>query len=566
MGIVIQSSTGGWRARALAVAGIVAAALAISLIASAERANAAVAPESTDVMFIFDTSGSMSGELGEAQEKILEVISQTQATLPNVAFGVANVEDIPGYEYGRFEKFDEETDTSSEEELTEQEYEQNPEKAWQLDQPVTTETSKVASAIDGLTIKDGGDGPEAYARALWETDTNPNVGWRAGTRHEIVLIADNVPHNPDLNEGIPAEFQLTEPFTDGEDEWPDTHEEPGGKFGIPGTVWTAGTNLAITAVAKQLATDGKPLQSVEFYGDEDGFLHYWEYWAGLSGGHALNGSNGELAKDLTSIIETGACSGTCEPPPPHATTTQVICNLVIATASDTCTATVGDTASSGAINPTGTVTFASSSGGTFAAGSTCTLVATPLSSNTSSCSVEFLPPTGASTAPAITATYGGDGKHVSSSGSTTYPPADELIGHIDLSLAGTIHPGGTVEVPIECGFPCITSGDLFTGPGLAGLASFSPAQLTASASSASSHGKKKKKKKPLLLGTGTLKLNAAGKGKLIIKLTGKAKRALSHTGKHGVKVTLKVSIETANGTLVGTKTERITLHKAKKHH
>jgi hypothetical protein len=560
MSTVIKSFTGGWRARTLAMAGLVTLAFSISLIASAERANAALAPESTDVMFIFDTSGSMSGELGEAQEKILQVMSETQATLPNVAFGVANVEDIPGYDGGRFERYDEETETEAEEELTEQEYEQNAEKAWQLDQPVTTETSKVVSAIDGLTIKGGGDGPEAYSRALWETDTNPNVGWRAGTRHEIILIADNVPHDPDLNEGIPTEFQLTEPFTDDEESWPDTHEEPGGKFGIPGTIWTSGTNLAITAVAKQLATDEKPLQSVEFYGAEDGFLPYWEYWAGLSGGHALSGSNGELAKDLTSIIATGACSGTCETRP-HATSTQVICNLVIATASDTCTATVGDTASAGASNPTGTVTFTSSSGGTFAAGSTCTLVATPLSSNTSSCSVEFLPPTGASTAPAITAAYGGDTKHTGSSGTTTYPPADELIHHLDLSLTGTIG-SGTVVVPIECGFPCTTSGNLFTGPGLAGLASFDPEQSTAY--SASSHGKKKKK--PLLLGKGTLKLSAAGKGKLVIKLTSKAKRALSHTGKHGVKVTLKVRILTASGTLVGTKTERITLHKAKKHH
>ncbi len=81
----------------------------------------------------------------------------------------------------------------------------------------------------------GGDLPEAYGRALWETATNSLIGWRPGARHEIVLIADNVPHTPNVNEGIPSEFQFTEPFNDGEEAWPDTGEELPGMWGIPGT-------------------------------------------------------------------------------------------------------------------------------------------------------------------------------------------------------------------------------------------------------------------------------------------------------------------------------------------
>ncbi|HXC45958.1 MAG TPA: hypothetical protein VNU24_05075 [Solirubrobacteraceae bacterium] len=258
-------------------------------------APAAAAPEHTDVMFVFDTSGSMSGELSEAKEKILEVMQHVKANLPDVAFGVASVEDIPDYSGGAFSQT-----------LTEEEYEQNPEKPWRLDQPVTTEESQVVSAIGGLTIGGGGDGPEAYSRALWETNTNPTVGWRANAHHEIVLVADNVPHDPNLNEGVPENEWATNEETDQVENPFDSFEEPPGRWGIPSTAWAPGVNLSIQSVASELGVDGKPLESVEFYGAEDGYLPYWEYWAGLSGGEALDGNSGELEPKLISAIETGA--------------------------------------------------------------------------------------------------------------------------------------------------------------------------------------------------------------------------------------------------------------------
>jgi hypothetical protein len=562
--------------RYLSLLGATGTLLAIGFGPSVATASAAAAPEKTDIMFIFDTSGSMGGVLEEAKTEIEQVIKETSATIPNVEYGIANVEDLPGYSIGA--PFEAKTET---------EYEEDTEKPWHLWQALTTEQTKVEEAINGLSgpevLHDGGDLPESYGRALWETDTNPQVGWRPGARHEIVLIADNVPHTPNVNEGIPNEFQFTEPFNDGAEAWPNTGEELGGRWGIPDTQWKEGESLEFHKTLNKLALDGKPLAMVNYFhtGEEEksNYIHYWEYWADQTGGQALEAKEGlgEFGSKLITIIKesTGralpACPTGYEPrtgeeacvpvPPIHPTVTQVICNLVIATASDTCTATVADAASSGATNPTGTVTFTSASGGVFSAGNTCKLANTPLSSNTSSCAVQFLPPTTPSTAPAITATYSGDSTHNSSSGSTHYGAADELVTLVDLSDAGTIK-SGTVDVPIDCGFPCTTSGDLLTGPGLTGLSLVFPAQSPVLAYSAR-HGKKKKKK-PTLLGKGTLKLTKAGKGTLIIKLTGKAKRALSHVNKQGVQVTLQVTIDTYNGTLVGTKTERITLRPAKK--
>jgi hypothetical protein len=541
------------------------AALAVAGIGPTLGTASADTPAHTDVLFLFDTSGSMGSELSEAKEKVSGVMESVSAHLPDVAFGVANVEDIPGYENGTFN-----------ETLSEQQYAENKEKAWRLDQPITTEREKVLSSIGALTIGFGGDGPEAYSRALWESDTNPTVGWRASARHEIVLIADEVPHDVNLNEGLPESEWLENPF--------DTSEEPGGKFGIPGTVWTPGTNLRIQNVTSELGSDGKPLESIEFLGSSDRELPYWEYWAALSGGQALDGSSGELATTLTGIIETGATKAlsgcpagqvrvaeeACIVPPKptsHPTVSQVICNLVVATASDTCTATVGDAAPSGATNPTGTVSFASSNGGVFSSGNVCTLVKTPLSGNVSSCSVQFLPPAKPSALPAIAVTYSGDATHNSSTAQTHYGAASELAEDVDLSEAGTVKPDGEVEIPIDCGFPCESLGELLSGPDLGTIASVSPViSSEALASSAATHGKKKNKKKkaPVLLGKGKLKLSKAGKGKLILKPTAKGKHALGKLkGKAAVHLTLKVTIRTLNGTTIVSKKQHVTLHAAK---
>jgi hypothetical protein len=534
----------GARRGVLTLMGLIAAMLALMLMLG-RRAEAATPPH-TDVMFVFDTSGSMSGELEEAKKEMLAVIANINAKLPDVHYGVAEVRDFWPSIYDEF----------PEDEGIE---------PWQLDQALTADSAAVQKAIEPLNAHGGGDGPESYGRALWETDTNPNVGWREGAQHVMILIADNVPHDNELNEGVPSTDWVVNPF--------DTGEELPGAWGIPGTVWTPGTNMDFQSIMRQLALDGKPLQDVDFSG-EAGYLPYWEYWASLSGGHALAASSGELAAKLTTSIETGATTGL--PPCPtgqvrnstgvcitsHPTVTQVICNLVIATAQDTCTATVGDAAPAGSTNPTGTVTFTSSNGGVFVAGNTCSLTPTPLSGNSSSCSVQFLPPTMPSTLPAITANYSGDAIHNPSSGQTHYGSASELASHVELSELGTILPGGEVTIPVGCGFPCELSGELISLPG-AKLSSVSSVSIEVA--SAAAHGKKKKRKpKPVSLGKGSLKLVTGGKGTLKIKLNRKGRHALAHVKGKGAHVTLKLTIHTLSGVLVASEAKRVKLVPARK--
>ena len=544
---------------------LIAASAALFVVGIGPAAGDAAAdtPAHTDVMLVFDTSGSMGAVLEEAKKEIKEVVASVSTTLPDVHYGVAEVRDFPESEEEAGSSF---------------------EKPWKLDVPLTADLGAVQSGIEPLSAEGGGDGPESYGRALWETDTNPNVGWRPEARHVIILVADNVPHDNDLDEGIPESQWAAEGTPP---PW-NTGEERPGPWAIPGTQMTPSVNRDFQNTMQELAHDGKPLGMVDFRGTETGYLPYWEYWAALSGGQALLGGAGAgpLSTSLTTLIVSRATaalpacptgqfrdsSGTCVVR--HSTTAQVICNLVIATASDTCTATIGDAAPSGSTNPTGTVTFTSANGGVFSAGNTCALIPTPLSPNVSSCSVQFLPPSTPSTLPAITATYAGDESHIGSSAQANYGPASELASHVHLAALGTIRPDGTVEIPIECGFPCEALGELLSGPGLGTIASVSRLDPggSALASSAATHGKKKKKKKkkkPVLLGRGTLKLSTVGKGKLLIKPTLKGRRALRVVKPKGVHVTLKFTIRTLNGTVVTSKKQLITLRpkpKKKKRH
>jgi hypothetical protein len=105
----------------------------------------------------------------------------------------------------------------------------------------------------------------------------------------------------------------------------------------------------------------------------------------------------------------------------HVTGTQVICNYEFATSQNTCVASVGDGSAIGPTAPTGTVTFATTSGG-FASGAQCSLLASTSSPTVSNCSLVYQ--TAYSGLPSITATYGGDSTHAGSVGHTQFLGAD----------------------------------------------------------------------------------------------------------------------------------------------
>src|SRR4051812_47405411 len=113
----------------------------VGLLAFGSTASAA-----TDVVIVFDTTGSMRDALDEAKDQVNDVIAEVDRRFGDVRYAVASVRDY-GSSYGS-----------------------SGDRPWQLQQPLTDNRALVASAIDGLSARGGGDDPESYGRALREAD------------------------------------------------------------------------------------------------------------------------------------------------------------------------------------------------------------------------------------------------------------------------------------------------------------------------------------------------------------------------------------------------------------
>lgn len=255
------------------------AAIAVSLSA-ASRASA-LPPAHTDVVFVFDTTGSMSGALDEAGAEIQAAMTQIGGSLPDVQFGLAEMRDYSTVNYnGASEEYEYDVGSTNQ--------------PWTLLAPISPNQSAVAENIKKMEADGGGDGPEAYGRALYETGTNPAVGWRPGARGVIVLIADNVPHDTELNEGIPSDVWYESPFNTGADP------------GVDNTLGTPDDLDFQSVVLPKLALEGRPLEYVDYQG-APAFFPYWQNWTQRTGGSAVEaGEEGSLIPKLVAAVISGA--------------------------------------------------------------------------------------------------------------------------------------------------------------------------------------------------------------------------------------------------------------------
>ncbi len=268
------------------------ALLVVVLGLAAPAAAQADTPAHTDVMFVFDTTGSMGGALEDAKKEIQTAMTQIGATLPDVEFGLAEMRD---YNAVNFNGFPESYALNG-----------HPEDAydigsanspWTLKAPITADQAAIVTALNPLTASGGGDSPEAYGRALYETDVNPSVGWRPGARSVIVLVADDVPHDADLNDGIASGlFASPSPFN--------TSPDPG----ADNTLGTVDDLDWQSVVLPKLVSDGKPLEYVDYFGRPQ-YFPYWQNWTARTGGSALQAKEGEsLAGQIVELVKAGAAA------------------------------------------------------------------------------------------------------------------------------------------------------------------------------------------------------------------------------------------------------------------
>ena len=130
-------------------------------------------PPDPDIVFLADTTSSMSGAIGNVQANASMIMSTVLAAQPSAQFGVAHYtdQDCP-----------------------------NP---FVLDQPITATTAAVVTALNGLSTPNtacNSDAPEDYINALYQLATDPAVGLRTGSTRIVVLFGDSSSHEP--SEGI----------------------------------------------------------------------------------------------------------------------------------------------------------------------------------------------------------------------------------------------------------------------------------------------------------------------------------------------------------------------------
>ena len=254
------------------VAATTATVVALGTTALASDAQAQAAR--TDVLLLVDTTGSMSTAIDSAVAEVAGITERVDSELGDVAFAVAEVRDYPIAAFGN---------------------EGSGDSPYSVAQPITTDRTSITNALEGLFATGGGDGPESYGRALLDADVGAGLGWRPGANRMVILVADNVPHDTELNEGIPADLHASpSPF--------DTLADPGSDS-LLGT----GDDIDWQPLLDRLAANGLPLMLVLFEGIDE-YLPYWEIWAGRTGGAAARAGTENLADTVVDLARRGAAA------------------------------------------------------------------------------------------------------------------------------------------------------------------------------------------------------------------------------------------------------------------
>ena len=156
--------------------------------------------------------------------------------------------------------------------------------AYSLDQPLTSDTTAVSTAINGLVLGSGFDGPQDYTRIFYESYADPLVDWRDGAKKLLVNFGDNVPHDCNINEGISS-----------------VPESTGGDPGRDEIMNTA-DDLDLQLVLASMNSNGVTL--IECHRIIKYEAH-WRYWTGLTGGDFYLTSSSTLVSDVVTAVITG---------------------------------------------------------------------------------------------------------------------------------------------------------------------------------------------------------------------------------------------------------------------
>jgi hypothetical protein len=233
-----------------------------------------------DILFAFDLTASMADEIDVVKAEAYNIMVAVSGVVADARFGVVSYMDYPhfydtcGYfaTYGSAYYGD---------------------YAYNLDQALTSDTALVRTVIEGLVMGDGMDGPQDYGRIFYESYADSaNIGYRPDAKRILLNFADNVPHDCDLNEGIPGSTWV----------W-----STGGDPGRDEVMGNA-DDLDLQTVLGGMASSNITL--LEVHGASyfpPGSLPYWEHWCSLTGGslfHLADAS--QIPAAIESLIQVQA--------------------------------------------------------------------------------------------------------------------------------------------------------------------------------------------------------------------------------------------------------------------
>jgi len=253
---------------------------------SVECQGTVVLPSKVDMVFSLDLTGSMGSELVRIKAEIATIIDRLKNEVSpstDFRFGVVSYEDYSGF-------FDSRSCGSNYADS----YGGGGDAPFRISRALTGDANAVTTAIAGLRLGGGSDSPESYGRVFWELgqdDTGAAIGWRPDALKLVVDFGDDVPHDKNLNEGVPGPTLL----------FPDTGVDPGRN----NTVDCGGDDIdfqdrALTA----LSAKGIRLLHIDSSGNS-GLSPYWQFWTSVTGGSfaAIN-SDGSIpgGLNLTDLI------------------------------------------------------------------------------------------------------------------------------------------------------------------------------------------------------------------------------------------------------------------------
>jgi hypothetical protein len=237
-----------------------------------KRVSISALPLMADIIFSFDLTGSMAGIINLAKARAADIINQLNSLGIDINYGVISYMDYPhaydsyGYSalYGSVA---------------------NGDYPYRLDQSITGDTALIIKTIGELSLGWGADGPQDYTRIFYESYADPNIVWRSGAKRFLVNFADSVPHDNNINEGVPGQTEIL---------------STGGDPGRDEIMFTE-DDLDLQTVLREMSK--KNIVLLE--GHTTGYrIEYWKYWSSLTGGDALEITTDNFVADIVNGIKS----------------------------------------------------------------------------------------------------------------------------------------------------------------------------------------------------------------------------------------------------------------------